>query len=130
MAFIIIISISIILISICVVWFLSTISAWRSCPNDSTKISFNTFIKFYNIAPDKWELREDYVKKLFKRNGMSSYFYEKKSFYFPFRDYLKYQSWYNKKIKEKQQNYNNEVLTQLIEEVKKELDEYNEKGLK
>lgn len=54
----------------------------------------------------------------------------KKSFYFPFRDYLKYQSWYNKKIKEKQQNYNNEVLTQLIEEVKKELDEYNEKGLK
>lgn len=83
MAFIITI-ISIILIPICVVWFLSTISAWRSCPNDSTKISFNTFIKFYNIAPDKWELRENYVKKLFKINGMSSYFYEKKKFLFSF----------------------------------------------
>ena len=129
MAFIIIISI--ILIYICVVWFFGTISAWRSCPNDSTKISFNTFIKFYNIAPDKWELREGYVKKIFREEqGWSIIPNYKRSFYFSFRDYLKYKSWYNKKMKEEKQNHDNEVLTTLIEEVKKELDEYNEKGLK
>lgn len=128
MVFVIIISI--IFIFMCELWFLIN-SAWANCPDDSTKISFNTFIKFYNIAPDKWELREGYVKKIFREEqGWSIIPNYKRNFYFSFRDYLKYKSWYHKKMKEKQQNHDNEVLTKLIEEVKKELDEYNEKGLK
>lgn len=49
------------------VFLIISLVEWGNVKDGTTKISFKTFVKFYNIAPDRWVLKDGYVQKLFKK---------------------------------------------------------------
>lgn len=60
-----------------------------------------------------------------------SYTYDtKEDFCFSYIDYIKYIIWHHQIQKEKERKTENKIMAHLIEEVKRDLDDFNEKGWK
>ena len=83
---------------------------------DRIKIKFNSFISFYNINPDRWELNDSTV---FFRTKQKSYPYSSDYQYTKFKfnliDTIKYKHWKRQKIK-------NDIILKNCEEYQKVLE--------
>lgn len=101
---------------------------------DYNQISFDRFIAFYNINPDRWELYSDYVQygvpKTYKfSNGQVSTYTDKYvEFYFTFKDRIKYKRWKSNRHKLKKQQEHFKEYQEVLECVKKDLEEFNRKN--
>lgn len=98
------------------------------------KISFNAFLHFYQIAPEKWQLWDDEVV-YFKEentlwNGKTILSLDTKKIEFKtFRDFKKYVRWkasLDKQEKEKERVMN---TADFIKEVQKDIDNYEKEYL-
>lgn len=94
-----------------------------SSDGDYTIISFDRFLKFYDIAPNTWYLGSDHVTKT-GTNG-SIYGTEMKQFTFAGKDMQKYRRWRKHTLTEKKYNSDMEWL---VNEVKKDLEKYENKS--
>ena len=102
--------------------------------NNHNYITFDRFIAFYNINPDRWELYSDYVQygvpKTYKfSNGQVSTYTDKYvEFYFTFKDRIKYKRWKSNRHKLKKQQEHFKEYQEVLECVKKDLEEFNRKN--
>ena len=68
-------------------------------PNNAIYIKFNSFVSFYNINPERWNLDDGSVNFVKERYCCSSNHY---IFYkFHFIDFYRYKHWHKKLIKQK-----------------------------
>lgn len=122
------------LLIVSLIFLIISLIEWGNVKDGATKIPFKTFVKFYNIAPDRWVLKDGYVQKLFKKKDelfRFSYTYDtKEDFCFSYIDYIKYIIWHRQIQKEEERKIENKIMAHLIEEVKRDLDDFNEKGWK
>ena len=88
------------------------------------KISFKRFKNFYEINPKSWVLYDDKVCKNLKNSYFDIVFYFKH-----YRDLWKYRFFLRNIIKEKNRMKEIEDLNKLIESVKKDLKEFNNKNI-
>ena len=94
-----------------------------SSDGDYTIISFDRFLKFYDIAPDTWYLGNDHVTKTGTRGNIRGM--EMKQFTFAGKDMTKYKRWRRHTLTEKKYNSDMEWL---VNEVKKDLEKYENKN--
>lgn len=85
----------------------------------SPKIRFKQFVSFYNINPDRWDLKEDVVRCKIGN-------YEYIGLHFDLFDYYRYKKWRKKINKKEIFIKNNEELSKVIEMVKKDISGYKE----
>lgn len=88
------------------------------------KISFKRFKNFYEINPKSWVLYDDKVGKKLKNSCFNLKFYFKH-----YRDLWKYRFFHRNIIKEKNCMKEIEDLNKLIESVKEDLKEFNNKNI-
>ena len=88
------------------------------------KISFKRFKNFYDINPNSWSLYDDKVCKKLKNSYFDLVFYFKH-----YRDLWKYRFFHRNIIKEKKRIKEIEELNKLIESVKEDLKEFNNKNI-
>ena len=91
---------------------------WHSLIGRAAKIKFRTFVSFYNLNPDRWNLGEcgaDYRKDT---NYCCSYTEE---FRFSFIDTLKYKVFLIKANKQKARVKEAKALSNLIKHVQKDI---------
>ena len=83
----------------------------------SPKIRFKQFVSFYNVNPDRWDLKEDAVRCKIGN-------YEYIGLHFNLFDYYRYKKWRKKINKNNISIETNEELSKVIEVVKKDISEY------
>lgn len=69
------------------------------CEEDAVRLSFDQFIIFYKSAPDKWRLKEDYVKYIKRRNEEGLFDKSEPVFFSSYRSLAKYRKWKEKNEK-------------------------------
>ena len=99
--------------------------------SDHTYITFDRFIAFYNINPDRWDLHYDYVRYRKTR----SYFVDTVTFHFTFLECYKYKRWRKhlerletKDRKQRLKKARLEEYQEVLECVKKDLEEFTRKN--
>lgn len=87
-------------------------------PNDAIYIKFKTFVSFYNINPDRWELDDSNVVFIKERY----YCVSGRIFYkFHFIDYYRYIHWHKKLIKQKKLQEEMNDMNEMIRIVKSDI---------
>lgn len=105
---------------------------WRwSKDKIAPTITFSAFINFYNLAPEKWELRYDKVDYL-KKEKISSIgcFIREAPITIEFKtffDVLQYRKWIKNINKQKNQEAKIEIAKEFITSLQKDINEYDEK---
>lgn len=121
--------------------FINYINEWNKLSKGKTKIKFRTFKHFYNINPDRWRLQNGYVvctvgKEPYKEYGwiddFTTHRYERvqttryidktQDLAFSFIDHIKYQWWLRTREKHKVEKTHTEVMSQVINVVKKDIE--------
>lgn len=93
-------------------------------------ITFDRFVAFYNINPDRWELYDGYVQyavpQIYKfSNGVEHTYVDKYiSFHFNFKDRIKYKRWKSNRHKLKKQQEHFKEYQEVLECVKKDLEQF------
>ena len=98
------------------------IKKWRK----TKKLKFNTFLRFYNIAPYKWSLYSGTVEYKTDNYGHGIYFYE--FFRFSIIDTVRYYLWKKRDTKRKEAQKQNEEMAEFLECIKKDIEEFQEKN--
>lgn len=94
------------------------------------QISFDRFVAFYNINPDRWELYDGYVQYAVPQtykfsNGVEHTYIDKCiSFHFNFKDRIKYKRWKSNRYKLKKQQEHFKEYQEVLECVKKDLEQF------
>jgi hypothetical protein len=96
---------------------------WIKSEEDTYKLSFKQFHSFYIIAPNKWDLRDDYVYLSINGRILGEK-YEFRSFF----DYLRYKRFKRKVEKNKKQQEAIQSQQKLIDEMKKVIAEEERKN--
>ncbi len=90
-------------------------------------ITFSAFINFYNLTPEKWELRYDKVDYL--REGHNTSFIRKEPITIEFKtffDVLQYRKWIKNINKQKRQEIQIEITKEFITSLQKNINKYDE----
>ena len=89
-------------------------------PFDDPKIKFKSFVKFYNINPDRWELNSGYVRCRIKNTygGWSS---ASDDFRFGPIDYLRYQHFRNTLDKRRINATHAKSIARMLNAVKEDI---------
>lgn len=82
------------------------------------KIKFNTFVSFYNIAPNKWLLCDEDVSYFSKQDNCYC------QFYFSFVDLIKYLIWHRQLNINNIKEYEYDKYKKFVECVKKDLENF------
>lgn len=82
------------------------------------KIKFNSFISFYNIAPNKWILYDEDVSYSSKQDNCYC------KFYFSFVDLIKYLIWHYQLNMNTIKEYEYNKYKKFVESVKKDLENF------
>ena len=82
------------------------------------KIKFNSFISFYNIAPNKWILYDEDVLYSSKQDNCYC------KFYFSFIDLIKYLIWHYQLNMNTIKEYEYNKYKKFVESVKKDLENF------
>lgn len=82
------------------------------------KIKFNSFISFYNIAPNKWILYDEDVLYSSKQDNCYC------KFYFSFIDLIKYLIWHHQLNMNIIKEYEYNKYKKFVESVKKDLENF------
>ena len=95
------------------------------------QISFDRFVAFYDINPDRWDLHGDYV--IYRKTH--SYFVDTVEFHFTFLERCKYKRWRKHlerlETKDREQRLKKvrlEEYQEVLECVKKDLEAFNRKN--
>lgn len=96
---------------------------WIRRGEDTHKLSFKHFYSFYNIAPNKWNLCEDYVYLNVEEQSFSE-MYE----FYSFFDCLRYKHFKRKVEKNEKQQMAIRSQQKLIDEMKKIITEEEKKN--
>jgi len=124
------------------IWaFIEYLNEWNKLSKGKTKIKFRTFKHFYNINPDRWRLWDDYVTCIvgkepyeeydwvfdfsnhrYERVSSTRYVDKTQDLAFDFIDYIKYRWWLRTKEKHKAEKSHTEVMSQVINVVKKDIE--------
>ena len=83
----------------------------------SPKIEFKQFVSFYNINPNRWDLRADVVRCKINDD-------EYVALHFNLFDYYRYKKWRKKINKKNIFIETNEELSKVIEIIKKDITQY------
>ena len=83
-------------------------------------IDFESFRKFYNINPERWELHDDYVRCVTKFKYDIAWDYEQ--FQFNFVDYQKYKKWLNNKKQHDKDVADMKSTAKMIAAVKQDIE--------
>lgn len=95
-------------------FFIGVFSAWRiNMPLNSTYIKFKTFLLFYNINPERWEIDCSTVGF---RTDFYCIFYK-----FHFIDFYRYLFWYQKQKRRNEKIKEIQKITTMIEVVKSDI---------
>lgn len=129
-AMILVISIIVALVSI--ICLLSSWSSFCGTSKDAIKIPFNTFDKWFTIAPDTYSCEKT---ELYKRSvvvigtGISAWQTVKK-YYIKFNlpQYLKYRIWLRDKIKSETLEKNNAKYKELLEIIQSDIAKFKEQA--
>ena len=110
---------------VCIILFILPMN-WLIClPNNAIYIKFNSFVSFYNINPDRWNLDDDSVDFIKQKHFCYSNCIHYK---FHFIDYYRYKHWHKKLIKQEklQKEINN--MNEMIRIVKSDLAKFEEEN--
>ena len=91
-------------------------------PVNAIYIRFKTFISFYNINPDRWELDDACV--LFKKDE----WYDCIRYKFHFIDYYRYRHWYEKIIKQRSLQKEVNDMSEMIRIIKSDIAKFEEEN--
>lgn len=97
---------------------------------DHNYISFDRFVAFYNINPERWDLYNDHVLYKVRKthNNIHGFEYtltEKYiGFHFNFIDRIKYKRWKSNRHKLKKQQEHFKEYQEVLECVKKDLEQF------
>ena len=89
-------------------------------------IKFKSFVSFYNINPDRWELYDDSI--VFRNH--TSYSFSGDKYCFKFIDYYRYKLWKRKKEKYATQVKNNKKYQEMINILKQDIADYEKRNQK
>lgn len=93
-------------------------------------ISFKQFKSLYSIAPDKWDLRDDYaIYKIYKPGVVEYYSYAKDCIFKHFFDYIQYLTFLDKHKKKQKENIRDESLAEVLKAWQNDINEYRQKSL-
>ena len=101
---------------IVIIW--DFIAEWNSLIGIAAKIKFRTFVSFYNLNPDRWNLGKygaDY------RKDINCYYSYTEEFRFSFIDTLKYKIFLIKDNKQKARVKDAKALSNLIKHVQEDI---------
>ena len=109
----------ILICGVCVILFFMWINWLIDQPNNAIYIKFNSFVSFYNINPDRWNLDDGSVNFVKERYCCSSNHY---IFYkFHFIDFYRYKHWHKKLIKQKRLQKEMNDMNEMIRIVKSDI---------
>ena len=100
-----------------VLYLIATIIDWGNESPDAAKLKFKSFLSFYRVNPERWELYNNLV--CFKKPNKFIYYkgledFESIQFRFGFFDWLKYKRWRNhNKKQEENLSYQKDIATML-----------------
>lgn len=98
-----------------VIAFIISLTIWsEDTPFSYPKIKFASFKKFYEINPNRWELRTGYVECKIDRD----YYYNYEKFRFGYLCYWKYCSWRKQQQKTLEQEKHNKSMQRMMDAVK------------
>ena len=80
------------------------------------KIKFKSFVSFYALNPNRWDMADDYVICKFQDGTFGT-----SSFSFGFIDFYRYKLWLHKQEKARKENHNMELTSRMIKAVKKDI---------
>lgn len=89
-------------------------------------IKFKSFVSFYNINPDRWELYDDSI--VFRNHTSRSFFGDE--YCFRFIDYYRYKLWKHKKEKYDTQVKNNQKYQEMIDILKQDIANFEKRNQK
>ena len=105
----------------CAVGLASLLFAWinwhDSLRQDAARIDFSSFVKFYELNPNRWFIRHSSVecrtsKNIFDANDV---------FCFGFFDYYKYRKWLKCNEKRKEQSRHAEAIKRMMDVVREDI---------
>lgn len=104
--------------------------AWYKNKKYYQYIDFKSFVSFYKMNPDRWELEKEYVKFNNGYNVSRDPF--KRDFYtylhFNFKDLKKYKKWKRNIEKQKWQLKNIETLNEILSVVKQDIRKFEQEN--
>ena len=108
----------ILICGVCVILLFMLLIWLTDQPNDAIYIKFKTFVSFYNINQDRWELDDSNVVFIKERY----YCVSDRIFYkFHFIDYYRYIHWHKKLIKQKKLQKEMNDMNEMIRIVKSDI---------
>lgn len=108
----------ILVIMIVIIVFAILYNIWKvNTGSDSQYIKFKTFIAFYNINPERWELSSVFYNNIKFVTNSYHYIYYK----FNFIDFYRYRHWYKQKKKRDKKQKELQNMNDMIRIVKSDI---------
>ena len=96
---------------------------WCESPRNSPKIKFKSFVKFYDVNPNRWNLYDEYIEC---RIDDKSWNYSVESFSFGFIDFWRYKFWLKMQKRAERNKQHTESTSRMIAAVRRDIDKKNE----
>lgn len=126
--FVILSSILITILIFSFIYFIDLFIDWNIGRSDKLKIKLKQFKRFYNMNPNAWRLKDDYVMyKAFNEYGSVIKSFK---FYFPFLDFIRYRILKKGIEKKSAQVEYSESYLEVLEYIKKDIEKFTEQNNK
>ena len=99
-------------------WLVMTGYYFTAAKLNGPKIKFKSFIQFYVINPDRWNLYDDYVECKIQKMEPNS----RELFHFGYLDWFRYLLWMHNTSKREQKIENAKATAQMLSMVKKDIE--------
>jgi hypothetical protein len=98
-------------------WLIFTVCDWAAYSDKTTpRIKFKTFLHFYRLNPNRWELFEHMVSCKIDLTDLHG-----KCVSFSFIDFLRYRRWYHKNEANEDKKQADQALADIIAAVKQDI---------
>ena len=98
----------------------------RAVYNSNGYIKFKSFVSFYNINPNRWDLHDSHIE--FRNYTSLRYVHDR--YCFRFIDFYRYKLWKYKKEKYATQVKNNQAYQEMIDILKQDIADYEKRNQK
>lgn len=109
-----------------VFWLAFTITYFMDAKIDGPKIKFKSFIKFYTINPDRWDLYDFFVACKTRRADKG--FNSDEFFHFGYFDWFRYVLWMRNTDKREQKIKNAKATANMLSMVKQDIEKNEAKA--
>lgn len=96
---------------------------WCESPRNNPKIKFKSFVKFYDVNPNRWNLYDEYIEC---RIDDKSWNYSVERFSFGFIDFWRYKLWHKMQKRAERNKQHAESTSRMIAAVRRDIDKQNE----